>query len=147
MKKLLLFAFLFFFVCLAEAQKRKIPVPVTDAFAVRYPHATQVQWSDKLQYFEASFLLNGVSVSANFSSMGEWENSERTLNFDELPGEVRDGFQKSRYSGWQKNCIAEVQELGKPLQYRMTIRKPGSQKKNLYFDTNGKLVKESSALQ
>ena len=99
-----------------------------------------------MEYFQASFSLNGASISANFSSEGQWQNSERVLSYDQLPDEVKDGFKKSRYFDWQKSSVCEIQELGKPLQYRMTVQKPGSQKKSLYFDINGKLLKEILAL-
>lgn len=145
MKKTILI-FLFFVAVVADAQLRKIPADVTDAFASKYPHATKVEWRDKLQYFEASFQLNGATITAGFSSKGEWENSERLLDFNDLPDDVRDGFLKSKYADWKKNTIAEAQELGKPLQYRISVQKSGVQKKNLYFDTNGKLLKENISL-
>jgi hypothetical protein len=93
--------------------------------------------------YQVSFLLNGASIAANFSSSGDWQNSERLLNYDQLPDEVRSGFKKSKYSDWQKSSASEVQELGRPLQYRITIQKSGLQKKNLYFDANGKLIREA----
>ena len=129
-----------------NAQIRKIPGEVTDAFAQRYPHASKVEWKDKLQYFEANFKLNGSEISADFSSKGEWQSSERTMNFDDLPAEVKDGFAKSKYADWDKKSVAEVQELGKPLQYKITIAKSDLQKKNLFFDANGKLLKDNLAL-
>jgi hypothetical protein len=146
MKKVFLFSLFLSIVFFAEAQIRKIPADVTDAFAARYPHATRVEWKDKLEYFEATFELNGSSITASFSSKGEWEGSERIVNFDDLPDEVKDGFQKSKYADWQKKSVYELQELGKPLQYRVYVQKSGLQKKNLYFDINGKLLKESMIL-
>ena len=146
MKKVFLCSLFLSIVFFAEAQIRKIPADVTDAFAARYPHATRVEWKDKLEYFEATFELNGSSITANFSSKGEWEGSERIVNFDDLPDEVKDGFQKSKYADWQKKSAYELQELGKPLQYRVYVQKSGLQKKNLYFDINGKLLKESMVL-
>ncbi len=141
------FCFLFCFVIvLAEAQLRKIPANVTDAFTARYPHATHVEWRDKLHNFEADFKLNGYIISASFSSKGEWQGSERKLDFDQLPDEVKDGFSKCKYADRQKNTVYEVQELGKPLQYRISVQKSTLQKKNLYFDVNGKLLKEVVAL-
>jgi len=134
------------FVFLANAQIRKIPAEVTDAFATRYPHATKVEWKDKLQYFEASFELNGAQISADFSSNGEWESSERVMNFDDLPDEVKDGFSKSKYADWDKKSVSEIQELGKPLQYKINISKSDLQKKNLFFDANGKLLKDNITL-
>ena len=146
MKKIFLFFLFFGFVVLSEAQLRKIPADVTDAFAARYPHANHVEWHDKLHYFEVHFQLNGFTITANFSSKGEWEGSERKLSFDQLPGEVKDGFSKSKYADHQKNTAYEVQQLGKPLQYRINVQKSSLKKKNLYFDVNGKLLKETIVL-
>jgi hypothetical protein len=142
MKKALFF-FLFCFVILfAEAQIGKIPADVTDAFTARYPHATSVEWKDKLHHFEASFVLNGSNITANFSSRGDWEGSERELNYDQLPDEVKYGFQKSKYADRETKGTYELQELGKPLQYRISVQKSSLQKKNIYFDANGNLIKE-----
>ena len=132
-------------VALGNAQKKNIPPSVTDAFSERYPHATHVEWTDKVPYYQASFVLNGASISANFSSEGEWEYSERSVNYEALPQEVKDALKKCKYSDWQKGSISEVQELGKPLQYRINVQKPG-QRKNVYFDANGKILKETPAL-
>ena len=88
MKKALLLFLLSSAVFVTTAQLRKIPADVTEAFASRYPHATRVEWKDKLHYFEATFELNGSIIAADFSSKGEWQSSERKLNFDDLPDEV-----------------------------------------------------------
>lgn len=146
MKKVFSFLLFSVIVVFADAQIRKIPAEVTDAFTARYPHAAKVEWKDKLQYFEADFELNGSAISADFSSKGEWQSSERSLNYDDLPDEVKDGFEKSKYTDWDKKSFTEVQELGKPLQYKITVSKSDLQKKNLFFDTNGKLVKDNIAL-
>ena len=145
-KKIFLFLLFVSFVVLSDAQIRKIPADVTDAFAQRYPHATKVEWKDKLQYFEASFELNDAEISADFSSSGEWKGSERVMNFDDLPDEVKDGFSKSKYADWDKKSVSEIQELGKPLQYKINIAKSDLQKKNLFFDANGKLLKDNITL-
>ena len=146
MKRIFFLLLFFAAFTLTNAQIRKIPAAVTDAFAQRYPHATKVEWKDKLQYFEASFELNGSEISADFSSKGEWQGSERNMNFDDLPAEVKDGFAKSKYTDWDKKSVTEVQEPGKPLAYKINISKSDLQKKNLLFDANGKLLKESITL-
>ncbi len=146
MKKVLFLIILASAVSLVNAQIRKIPSEVTDAFAQRYPHATKVEWKDKLQYFEASFDLNDSNISADFSSKGEWQGSERDMSFEDLPSEVQDGFAKSKYSDWDKKAVTEVQQLGKPLQYKINVSKSDVQKKNLFFDANGKLLKDNITL-
>ncbi len=143
-----IFSLLFFScaVLVAGAQIRKIPANVTDAFTTLYPHASHVEWKDKLEYFQAKFQLNGCIITAEFSSKGEWESSERELSFEQLPNEVQTGFLKSKYAERRKTDACEIQQLGKPLQYRISVEKSSIQKKILYFDVNGKLVKESMAL-
>jgi hypothetical protein len=146
MKRIFFLLVFFSAFTLTNAQIRKIPAEVTDAFAQRYPHATKVEWKDKLQYFEASFELNGSEINADFSSKGEWQGSERDMNFDDLPTEVKDGFAKSKYADWDKKSVSEIQELGKPLQYKINVGKSDVQKKNLFFDANGKLLKDNITL-
>ena len=142
MKKLIFITLFYSLVFFADAQIRKVPSEVTDAFAIRYPHATHVEWKDKLQYFEASFELNESNLTADFSSNGDWQKSEREIEEDDLPDEVKDGFDKSKYTDWQTNGFYEIQELGKPLQYRINVQKSGIQKKNLFFDADGRLLRE-----
>jgi hypothetical protein len=142
-----LFGLVFIFITVfAQAQLRKIPADVTDAFSSRYPHAKKVEWRDRLQYFEATFQLNGSSICASFSSNGEWEGSERVMEFNDLPEDVRDGFLKSKYADWKKSAISEAMELGKPLQYKISVQRSGIQKKCLHFDANGRLLKENISL-
>lgn len=146
MKRTFFFFFFFSVTFFAGAQLGKIPAAVTDAFTARYPHATHVEWHDKLHNYVAHFKLNKCIITASFSSKGEWQGSERELDFGDLPGEVKSGFSKSRYADLEKKAAFEVQELGKPLKYRIHIQKSGIQKKNLYFDVDGRLLKESITL-
>ena len=134
------------FATIAFAQFRKIPAEVTDAFKIRYPHAEKVEWKDKVSSFEAGFILNDFEMSANFSCKGEWERSEKKIKFADLPQEVADGFEKSKYTDWEKSSTIEIDESGEPLIYRVLIKKSGVQKKYLYFDTNGRLKKEALTL-
>jgi hypothetical protein len=149
MKKIVL-AFVISMVAFAgsvNAQLRKIPAAVTDTFATRYPNAEKVEWSDKLSSFEASFMLKGVAVKAGFSSQGNWKYSEKTMTFEALSADVKDGFSKSKYSDWKTGTVVEQQQFGKDTQYKVSVEKSSPfQKKNLYFNANGRLLKESIAL-
>lgn len=134
------------FASIVNAQIRKIPAEVTDAFKTRYPHAEKVSWKDNLTNFEAQFTLNGYQMNADFNSKGEWLNSERKIKFEELPGAVQDGFSKSKYADWEKNDVVELDKNGDALQYRVSVKKSSVQKKYLYFDTNGKLLRDAITL-
>jgi Putative beta-lactamase-inhibitor-like, PepSY-like len=129
-----------------NAQIRKIPADVTDAFKARYPHAERVEWKDNLGSFEAQFNLNNYEMSANFNSKGEWLHSERKMKYEELPASVKDGFAKSKYTEWEKVSAYEINKSMEPIKYRILVKKSGVQKKYLYFDTEGKLNRESLTL-
>ncbi|HNP21321.1 MAG TPA: PepSY-like domain-containing protein [Panacibacter sp.] len=146
MKKQMFFWLLLLSTVATQAQLRKIPAEVTDAFKTRYPHAEKVSWKDKISSFGAEFILNGVEMSADFSSKGEWEKTEKNLKFENLPGEVVDGFAKSKYSDWEKGSIVEIDENSQSLVYRIFVKKSAVSKKYLYFDAKGKLQKESISL-
>lgn len=134
------------FAAIVNAQIRKIPAEVTDAFKTRYPHAEKVSWKDNLTNFEAQFTLNGYQMNADFNSKGEWLDSERKIKFEELPATVQDGFSKSKYADWEKNDIIELDKNGDALQYRISVKKSSVQKKYLFFDTNGKLLRDAITL-
>jgi len=130
----------------SNAQIRKIPADVTDAFKARYPHAERVSWKDDLSSFEARFILNNYEMSASFNSDGDWLHSERKLKYEELPEEVKDGFEKCRFTDWEKGSVFEITKNTEPLQYRILVKKTGVQKKYLFFDADGKLNRESITL-
>ena len=140
---------LLLFVCataIVHAQIRKIPAEVTDAFAARYPHAEKVSWRDKISFFEAQFILNGFEMSAGFNSKGDWQRTERKIKFSDLPNDVEDGFLKSKYAGWEKGSVVEIDEDAEPITYRILVKKNDIKKKYLFFTTSGKLSREALTL-
>jgi hypothetical protein len=143
MKLKLTLLLLTFATCATQAQIRKLPAEVTDAFAERYPHAQKVSWKDNITNFEAQFILNGYEMSADFNSKGEWQNSEKKIKFEALPAAVQDGFSKSKYNDWEKLSIAEIEKNGEQLQYRIYVKKSAIEKKYLFFDVNGKLLRDA----
>ena len=146
MKKVLLFLVLSASIAMANAQVRKIPATVTGAFATKYPNAQTVSWKDKLTSFEATFMNNGIHTNAYFKSTGDWVETDETLSFPTLPSVVKDGYSKSKYNtDWKTGDVVEIQKPDN-IQYRITVKKSDVQLKYLYFDTNGKLIKEDLTL-
>ena len=143
MKKMSFLVAALFMFCSIFAQIRKVPASVTDAFKSRYPHAESVEWRDKLTGFEASFTLNDADITASFANNGDWKSSEAKINYESLPPAVKDGFTKSKYAEWEKGTIKEIQQMGKPVQYRIYAEKSEPfQKRFLYFNADGRLVKD-----
>lgn len=127
------------------AQFRKIPAEVTEAFATKFPNAKNVEWADKVTGFEATFNLSDHRQQATFSSKGDWKRSEVSISEEELPAAVKDGLQKSKYSDWEDRSYVYQTEDGSEL-YRIYVKKNDFQKKFLYFNKDGRLLKDAITL-
>ncbi len=130
----------------AFAQIRKIPADVTNAFTAKFPGATNVSWADKVTGFEATFDFNSHKQQATFSSKGTWKKTEVTISEEETPSAVKDGLQKSKYNDWEDRTYVLLTESGGKEFYRIYVKKNDLQKKYLYFNKDGQLVKDSITL-
>ena len=88
MKKLFL-AITTMFAISASGYAIDVPKAVADAFAKKFPAATNIKWGkENAKEYEAAFKLNGKSVSANFLTDGSWVETESEINTAELPAAV-----------------------------------------------------------
>lgn len=139
--------FLTAFYTAAFAQVRKIPAVVTEAFKDKYPDASNVEWKDKLSGFVAVYEDDGVKYEARFSNKGIWENTENKVENDDLPEAVNEGFDKSKYADeWTIETIYRIELPGEKIQYRLQVSKSDLQKKNLLFNSEGRLLKDRITL-
>ncbi|MBC8035406.1 MAG: PepSY-like domain-containing protein [Chitinophagaceae bacterium] len=129
------------------AQIRKIPAAVTDAFKSKYPQAQSVEFKDKLTFFQVDFQLDGAAHEARYSIKGEWELTEKEISESNLPAAVAEGFSKSKYTvDWEVSSVAWVQHKEGHVEYRILVRKSAVEKKYLYFNKEGKLLRDSITL-
>lgn len=146
MKRVLpaLFSFILLFsvTTFSFAQVRKIPSEVTEAFKQKYPGATNVEWRDKLSSFSAEFEEDNVHYQARFNSKGEWQLTENEIEEADLPDAVKDGYEKSKYADWEMGRIDKIELADGTFQYRIESVKSDVRKKNLYFNSEGRLVKD-----
>jgi Putative beta-lactamase-inhibitor-like, PepSY-like len=126
----------------AVAQVRKIPSEVTEAFKDKYPNATNVEWRDKLSNFSAEFESESVHYQARFTSKGEWQLTENEIDESDLPEIVKEGFDKSKYADWEIGMIHKIELADGSVQYRIEAGKGDVRKKNLYFNSEGRLIKD-----
>jgi hypothetical protein len=125
-------------------QIRKVPAAVTDAFKAKYADAQNVEWKDKVTFFEASFKLNNAEMTADFSSKGEWQESAKKMDYDALPDEVKDGFKKSKYADWTPGSATQIEKNDGKVEYKVYAEKSSLvQKKFLYFNAEGQLVRDT----
>jgi hypothetical protein len=148
MKRLLIFIFFLtslFTTTQVTAQLRKLPAEVTDAFKTKFPDAAGVEWKDKLTGFEANFKMADGSYEARFSNKGEWQETEKIMEPAAIPAAVKDGYEKSKYTGWELKELSYLEKKGTTY-YRVLVRKNELEKKYLFFDDKGKLLKEQITL-
>lgn len=152
MKRLfLLVAFCITLLAGVNAQLRKIPAEVTEAFKAKFPNAQKVEWKDKLTFFEANFDNSGLATTADFSTKGDWQQTETGLTYSETPDVVKDGFKKSKYASpndWKiGETVTKIVKSDSSTHYRIYVDKvDGIQKKYLYFTSTGQLERESFTL-
>lgn len=130
----------------ANAQIRKIPAEVTNSFSEKYGEAKNVEWKDKLSNFAATFELNGDKYEAKFNKKGEWINTEKELDVNDLPDNVKDGLAKSKYADWELKSLYKIDLPDDKTQYRVHVVKTSVQQKNLLFNSAGKLLKDNLTL-
>lgn len=128
------------------AQVRKIPAVVTEAFKAKYPNASNVEWTDKLTAFMARFDEKNLSYEAKFNSKGEWLSTENQIAQEQTPDAVNDGYSKSKFADWEIQTVHRIQLPGDVIQYRIFTQKSDLQKRNLFFSSEGRLLRENITL-
>lgn len=126
------------------AQVRKIPSSVTGAFAKQYPNASRVEYEDNLLNVQVHFMLDSVKWIAKYDNEGQWKETEKQFSYGQLPAEVKDGFEKSKYSrGWKIKETSVIYLPKDEIHYRIKVEKSDVQKKYLFFDEKGTLIRDA----
>ena len=144
MRKVFILSLALIFAVSSFAQLRKTPVAVTTAFEKQYPDASKVQYEDNLINVQVHFVSDSAKMVAKYNSDGEWKETEKEFSFDSLPAEVKNGFDKSKYSvEWKVKETSVIYLPHNEIQYRVKVQKNDLQKKYLFFDKNGRLLRDS----
>jgi hypothetical protein len=144
MKSLLSLAlFTFSFATIGCSQKiteKDLPTAVKNAFATKFPGATDVKWGkESAKEYEAEFKLNNTSVSANFKDDGSWTETETTISSSELPAAVTNAVNK-KYPGSVYGITEKIEKPGNKILYEVNITLNGK-KKELELNPDGVIVK------
>lgn len=130
---------------IADAQIREIPKLVEETFTAQYPDATEIDYKDQLTKVQVHFTLNGEKMIATYNNKGHWKGTEKEWDFEKLPEDVKDGFAKSKYADedWEAEETAVLTLPGGSEQYRVRVKKNDLQKKYLFFNSKGRLLRDS----
>jgi hypothetical protein len=144
MRKLFVLSMAFIIGLSSFAQIRKTPLAVTDAFEKQYPHASKVQYEDNILNVQVHFVSDSGKMTAKYNSDGEWKETEREWSYDSLSSEVKTGFEKSKYAtDWKVKETTIIYLPRNEVRYRVKVEKSDLQKKYLFFDKNGRLIRDS----
>ena len=143
---LLMILGLAFFAKNSFSQIRKIPKIVEETFAQQYNRAANVDFKDQLVRVDVYFELDSQKMIASYTNKGIWKETEKEWTFDKLPEEVKDGFKKSKYADREVEETKVLYLPGGTEQYRVKARKSGVEKKYLFFNTKGRLLRTSVTL-
>lgn len=146
-KRILLLMFVFaVFSNISYSQIREIPKEVREAFANKYPKAENVDFKDQLVIVYIHFTMDSIKYIATYNNKGDWKETEEALEYEKLPEPVKDGFQKSKYADWEVEDAAIISQPGGDEQYRVKVGKNDLQKKYLFFNSSGRLKRDSITL-
>lgn len=128
------------------SQVREIPKAVEETFANQYKGATNIDFKDQLVRVDVSFELDGEKMLASYTNKGIWRDTQKEWSFDKLSTEVKDGFEKSKYADREIEETIVVYLPGGGEQYRLKAKKNDVEKKYLFFNTKGRLLRTAITL-
>lgn len=126
-----------------SAQLRSVPAEVTTAFANKYPHASDISWSDKVSSFQATFKDDGATCEARFNKDGVWKETEKAITLEQLPSSVQESFNSSKFKDWNLRTVAKIDKSDGGSEYRIYVKNDTVKRKYLYYSEDGKLIREA----
>jgi hypothetical protein len=124
----------------ANGQGIKVPEPVKNAFAAKFPGAKNIRWGKETKTeFEAEFKLNGTDIAANFKSDGNWVVTETSLTTTTIPVQISNAV-KSKYPDAILNGVEKVEKPGNKVYYEAIIKINGK-KKEVEINPDGSFIK------
>lgn len=129
------------------SQVTSIPEQAKENFTNQYPGASNVKWSNDIVNVNVEFDLDGEHMNAEYSNKGIWKSTLKDWSFEKLPEAVGIEFFKTKYS--DRVVIVDVKVLylpGDVVQYRLKAKQNDIQKKFLYFNEKGRLLRSAVTL-
>lgn len=130
----------------AMAQITKVPQAAKDNFEKQYPNAENAKWYNDIISATVLFEINGESMNAEYNNKGIWKSTEKTITYEKLPAPVVDGFKKSKYADRTVSETKIIYYPGNVMQYRIKAEKNDVEKKYVFFDETGRLVRDAFTL-
>lgn len=122
----------------ACAQSTEVPQAITEAFSKKFPEAKKVKWDkENAAEWEAEFKMNGTEYSANFTSAGEWTETEHEIKTSEIPAAVKATLDQDFKDYEIEEAEISVTKEGKVYEFELEKDETALE---VAIDVNGKIV-------
>ena len=128
------------------AQVTSVPEQAKENFFKQYPDAKNIQWQNDVVNVNVRFEVDDDKMNAEYNNKGIWKSTLKDWTFDKLTADVKEGFQKSKYADREVTDVKVLYLPGYVIQYRLKAEKNDVEKKYLFFNTEGRLVRSSVTL-
>ena len=149
MKRLFILFALAALVSCGDIDDRPIVVnkQLQEALQSRHPHATNIRWEMKQNYYVADFFdpvvyASRVECEAWFGKQGKWHMTEIDIPYSSLPEAVKAAFEASEYADWRIDDIDKVERDGMETIYVIEVEQRDNEV-DLYYTEDGTLVKSN----
>ena len=117
-----------------------VPKAVSAAFEKKFPLAVNIKWAkENAKEYEAEFMFNGRSLSANFLTDGSWVETETEVTISELPAAVIAAINNKK-PGATITKSYKIETAKGEISYEAEI-KTGNKKSELILKADGTIVK------
>lgn len=134
------------FILPSNSQVTTIPDQARQNFFKQYPDAKNIEWSNNVVNVNVRFEQDSNKLFAEYNNKGIWKWTLKEWTFDQLPGDVKEGFSKSKYASRDVTETRVMYLPGYVIQYRLKVEKSDLEKKYLFFNGDGRLVRSTVAL-
>lgn len=128
------------------SQVTTIPDLAKEHFFKQYPDAKNVQWVNDIVNVNARFEQDSNKMNAEYNNKGTWKRTLKDWTYEKLTDDVKEGFKKSKYADREVTDVKVLYLPGYVIQYRLKVEKSEIEKKYLFFNTQGRLVRSSTTL-
>ena len=127
-------------------QLKSIPQAVTNNFNSMFPDAKSIDWKEKLTDYQVFFLKNDSKCEAKFNLDGKWISTERQINNDSIPEEIKKNLRLSKYADWNIQSAYVLEFPDQDNQYHVVVTKDDFPNKILFFTKAGRLINNNLSI-
>ena len=129
-----------------QSQVTSVPEQAKENFFKQYPDAKNVQWQNDVVNVNVKFEQDTNKMNAEYNNYGIWKRTLKDWTFDKLITDVKEGFAKSKYADKQVLDVKVLYLPGYVIQYRLKVEKNDVERKFLFFNIDGRLLRTTVAL-